>query len=1040
MKDLFDKCNKEKSYLLSFLQSEFALSFEGKKCAQSGSVHLFENSLGWWVKNFNTAKHTQLPEMANFGGLVYQITNQITDGKERINKQLQIIAACNNQILPTTNVPTNNSSTPSKTTPTNNSPKKQPLKVSFVSWATACGKLTLEYYKKKAGVTIETLDKYGIKPLKSHIVGAMSRPQMYGGSFFGFGWCVGDNTKIKRPTDKVKIMQGIKGTTPYIFGFEQLPNKGKSLIFCGGEDDALCINQHCNKLGIFAVCLRSENDQTTLIKSLVNELKSRFDTIYVLYDADKAGVKFSRILAQKWGFVWVNIALYLPELSDKDICDIYKNSGISGVVIFAQHCTDFHTNVKAVESDIFSIDVPFAYKLNFNQYLGENLPFEAIKSLLMYESKLSIQSPAGTGKSTVIQDLCKPETNGKNFVFNSLGIEKTIVACPTTAIALQLQKDFEKRGVLCGIMTADTKGIDKDNNRLFGLVVTTYDSLKDMLEFIPSSLLIIDEFHQIANDYDYRNKAMSIVWDCMQDAPRVLLLSATPNYLFCSHLADYFNFALLVCYPTLTNQIRLNVLDHKEPKKYLIDYIEENAPSTGTTCIKFDNNTSLSTYLENDLKRAIKSDHFTSGSRNRKEENEHYKGIMQNGKTAFDLDKIYFTTLFEAGVSFNFAVGLVAIFDVKSWSKIIQLSTRPRLHKNSVGEWVNKEIDVWIFNSTGKKSATTVPTKGAKVGERWLQYLADAQIQSDKLNAKKKGTIKHKVRTDIDSFSIVDAQGFYVPNVPRILHEIFKEETSETDIPTLIERIVRFDPRFSLATNGHREIEVCANADLTYTFELKKEEKELGKVQFLELLKNEPITTLQAVLRLSKDKDFKADAKVCLGLPMVAKEQVLQLTNDNKNAFASNDKTRVVRDLMFLVGEQNKTLQDAIVTVIETDKKVLAKAIDTHQLTQRIRTHKATPSELDQSDKLEIERYKAVIAKFQKLLDNIKQGKRKAQFSAFELAKITNESLAGLKVKALTQKGVIEYLDMFYQLERIRVQKNNDRIYLYRILTIKKIR
>ena len=493
MKKLFESLNRDKTYLLSLLQSNYSLTFDSKICVQTDSIHLWEKNGAWWVKNFNPAQNTQLPEIANFEGLVFDLTNHITNGTERIKQQQQIIAACNGLILPPASVPTHNSTTPHKTTPTNSSPTKQPLEVSFCGWDTNCGVLTKQYFENKAGVTVGTLDRYTVKPLKTHTI--KGKTQKYGGTFFGFGWGVGGWTKIKRPTlaKNIQYMQK-KGENPYIFGWEQLPTQGKDLVICAGETDCLCINEHCNSVGVFAICLNTENDKKTITSELAKELKRRFKRVFVLYDADNAGISNSRELAQNFGFIWVNIAVYLGNEKDKDVCNIYANKGALGVVEFIQHATNFHTNIKAVPTDIHSIEVPFVYRLEFTQYLGEKQPLETIKSLLICESRLAIQSPAGTGKSTMIQALCSPENNGKNFVCNSLKIDKTIVATPTTAIALQLQKDFEKRGVSCSILYGEISGYNLEISRLDSLVITTYDSLEKLTEFIPSSLLIIDEF------------------------------------------------------------------------------------------------------------------------------------------------------------------------------------------------------------------------------------------------------------------------------------------------------------------------------------------------------------------------------------------------------------------------------------------------------------------------------------------------------------------------------------------------------------------
>lgn len=1030
----YDIFNKDKNYILSLLSIEYGLSFEREKCVQTDSIFIHQNNGVWFVKKFNDTKYPNLPLYANFKGLVYALTKHIQNGKERITAQRAIIDRCTGFSLPTAN------NLPEKQPKPRQSPKNG-LNVEFCDLTNEA----LEYFAAKGGISKQTLKRYGIR----------SVDRLFGRAEFypSFGWNVGDNVKVKRPLHPSKKYAQSKGFAPYIFGWEQLPTQGKDLVICAGETDCLCINEHCNSIGVFAICLNTENDKKTITSELASELKSRFKRVFVLYDADSIGVSNSRELAVNFGFIWVNIAVYLGNEKDKDVCNIYANAGASGVVEFIQHATNFHTNIKAVPTDIHSIEVPFVYQLEFTQYLGEKQPLETIKSLLMCESRLAIQSPAGTGKSTMIQALCSPENNGKNFVFNALGIDKTIVATPTTAIALQLQKDFEKRGVSCSILYGEILGYDLEISRLDSLVITTYRSLEKLTEFIPNSLLIIDEFHQIANDYDYTNYeeketkltkyVMSEVWDAMQKAPNILLLSATPNYLFCSHFEEFFNYALLVCYPKFTNQIRLNILEHTTSKKYLIDYIEENAPlQGGTICIKYDSNNTLKTYYENDLKRGLLAEHFTSQNRDRKEENDNYNSIMETGKPTQKLDRLYFTTLLEAGVSLKFPIDLVAIFDVKSWSKIVQLATRPRLCEDG-GKLVNSVVNVWVFNSQNRKKTTT--PNNQTIRERWAKYYTDAIKNVNYFNGTSGGEIDHKTSTDFRNFVMKTGENWAV-NVPAILHELFKQETSETELNTLIQRIKRFDNRFEIGFVG--EINGAENPHLAGLLEQTKAEKEQGKKELFNLLTSQPTNTIQAICKLSKDKELKATAKTALSLPLVEKEVINELIRANPAAFNTGENNRILRDLVFLVGDGGNDLATAIQKIANQSKKELTIERDTHQRKERIKTYKNNPQDQSSKARLEVEREKAICLKFKYILNNIQKGKRKNEFNASELAKVVNSALDSVTIdgkevrtpKKIGEKAVINYLSQFYEITNKQTRdKDGKHIYIYSILKTKKL-
>lgn len=1017
----YSEFNKDKNYIINLLYDSWGLSFNGLKCVETDSIAIHKRTNGeWWVKKFNDTKFPGLPIYANFEGLVYALTHHIADGKERAGKQGEIIARCNAQILPQTNVLAKTNTNPHKE-------ENKGLNVEFGDLTTEA----LDYFKEKGGISKGTLERYGVKTA----VKLWGRKEYY----LSVGWVVGDNTKVKRTKHPSKKYAQKFGEKPYIFGLEQLPKAGETLIICAGETDCLCINEHGNKQGVWAICLRSENDLNTLTDSQINDLKARFGAIYVFYDADETGYKYGKELALKTGFVWVNSLLFASW--GNDVCEMWQRG--CGVLHLVNHFTNTlkHTRINAVPTDKFSIDVPFVYELNFNQYLGESNPLETIKDLLSIDKRLAIQSAAGTGKSTMILELCRKNSSGENFVKERLKLPKTIVATPTTAIGLQLQKDFAKKGVSVSIVYGEIKGEDLEAGRHDTLVITTYDSIKHLSEFIPNCLLIVDEFHQIANDYDYRKNAMFSVWDGMLKAPNVLLLSATPNQLFCSHLAPFFNYSLVLGIPQTTNKINVRFLEHSVSKKYLNDYIEENAPRSGTICVKYDSNTTLETYYKSDIERGLNVEHFTSKERARKEANDNYNAIMETGEPVQPLERLYFTTLLEAGVSLKFAVSLVAIFDVKSWSKIIQLSTRPRLHQKN-GVWVNDLVDVWVFTSKNRKDEPAQNPQTAK--ERWLNYYAGALGIANHFNGARMGTIDHTTTNDFKNFCSVN-DGLWCVNVPAILHEIFKQETSETDIQTLIGRITRFDKRFSIEYTG--EISTGENADLLAALEQAKADKEKAQSTLWELLKTQPITALHALCKLVRDKELKADAKRVLGLPIANKEAVTELIKSKAPAFNTGDNNRILKDLVFLVGELGDGVQTAIQKIALKSKKELLLERNTHQRKERIKTYKTAPTEQSPKARLEVERERAICKKIAKVLDNVRQGRRKNEFTAVELAKLVNDALGGLVVdgkaivtpKKIGVKGVVGYLSEFYEIERGQKGEKDERIYFYRIIKSKKL-
>ena len=103
-----------------------------------------------------------------------------------------------------------------------------------------------------------------------------------------------------------------------------LPEKGENVIITSSRKDALCIwsNTH-----IPAVSPQSES--TGLKKKVVEELKSRFRNVYVLYDNDFQNKENNgRIDGKKVAEEFDIIQIEIPNFyKSKDISDLYRNFG-----------------------------------------------------------------------------------------------------------------------------------------------------------------------------------------------------------------------------------------------------------------------------------------------------------------------------------------------------------------------------------------------------------------------------------------------------------------------------------------------------------------------------------------------------------------------------------------------------------------------------------------------------------------------------------------------------------------------------------------
>jgi len=144
---------------------------------------------------------------------------------------------------------------------------------------------TTDYsYWSKYNITKEILIKYNT--YKASNVFIENTPIWY--STLGnpiYAYKVFNNYKIYRPLAK-KGEKWLGNLTLFdIGGYEQLPEQGETLIITKSIKDIMCLYS----LGYNAICPPCET--CSIPKEVINNLKKRFNNIYVLYDNDEAGIK-----------------------------------------------------------------------------------------------------------------------------------------------------------------------------------------------------------------------------------------------------------------------------------------------------------------------------------------------------------------------------------------------------------------------------------------------------------------------------------------------------------------------------------------------------------------------------------------------------------------------------------------------------------------------------------------------------------------------------------------------------------------------------
>ncbi len=177
---------------------------------------------------------------------------------------------------------------------------------------------------KKYGIEADVLDRYRVKALSSFTATSREgKPYTIkaDNNMLIFAYDFGTWAKLYKPLDERKYRFQYLGSKPqnFVFGLNQLPEKGDLVLITGGEKDTLSLAAR----GFHAISLNSET--ATPNPDLITELKARFSEVAILYDNDETGIRQGREIASAFGLTLVQLPV-LPE-KGKDISDFFASGG-----------------------------------------------------------------------------------------------------------------------------------------------------------------------------------------------------------------------------------------------------------------------------------------------------------------------------------------------------------------------------------------------------------------------------------------------------------------------------------------------------------------------------------------------------------------------------------------------------------------------------------------------------------------------------------------------------------------------------------------
>lgn len=382
-------------------------------------------------------------------------------------------------------------------------------------------------YWMKYGITDKTLKRFGVKSLLRYealsnqgkqyrLLSTKEEPM--------FCYLMGDFVKVYRPFSKLRFVYGGEKREDYIFGFEQLPNKGDILFITGGEKDVLSLSAH----HFHAICFNSET--ASIPESIIESLQLRFRHIIILYDTDETGVREAQrqadLLAQ---YNVLTLLLPLQGIkSEKDVSDF-----------FALGRTE--EELRALLAEMLSQMYTQTMMMLRSCEIDYDNPPDASKSVVAVngvplgtqDNLFCITGGEGTGKSNYIaailagtlgtERLDAEQTLGLEVTPNSKGL--AVLHYDTEQSEAQLHKnlgktlrrasltsvpDFYHSLYLASLSRKDRLKLIRESMDLFhhkhgGIHLVVIDGIADLIRSAndeTESIAIVDELYRLAGIYN----------------------------------------------------------------------------------------------------------------------------------------------------------------------------------------------------------------------------------------------------------------------------------------------------------------------------------------------------------------------------------------------------------------------------------------------------------------------------------------------------------------------------------------------------------
>lgn len=192
--------------------------------------------------------------------------------------------------------------------------KKSYKEIVYGSFDSEYGKVIENYLSKKLSTLELAYAKRHIKPILT--LNKFGKIIHFTRQNFAYSVFEGDTIKIFSPNDTSKeihktFLQSVRTNDKldYLFGLSDVPARCRYIFLVEGENDCMAFNSHFNGLGWYAVTVGGAKMEVR--KELINELKKRCDTVFCLYDNDKAGEEGTTKIEKEHGIKGIKIGKYV---------------------------------------------------------------------------------------------------------------------------------------------------------------------------------------------------------------------------------------------------------------------------------------------------------------------------------------------------------------------------------------------------------------------------------------------------------------------------------------------------------------------------------------------------------------------------------------------------------------------------------------------------------------------------------------------------------------------------------------------------------